>query len=75
MVEFGKQTGGFDPVRVEKSDPLHIDVLMKERGGPNQARAKMDVKDADPPEVLLMGVRVVNGPGGTRSTPGSASGQ
>jgi D-alanyl-D-alanine carboxypeptidase len=61
MLEFRERSGGFEVVRVEKSEPLHIDVLLKERGSANQALAKIGVKDSDPVEVLSIGIRLVGG--------------
>lgn len=58
MIEFRQRTGGFDIVRVEKSERLHLEVRLKEKRGPNLALAKLDVKDSDPPEILSLSINV-----------------
>jgi CubicO group peptidase (beta-lactamase class C family) len=65
MSDFHEQTGGFDVVSIQKSEPLHLEVIVKERGSTNQALAKMDVKDSDPPEVTGLGIRLIAGGAGT----------
>jgi D-alanyl-D-alanine carboxypeptidase len=62
MMGFRDQTGGFQLIRVEKSGPLHMEALVKEREGSNFALVKVDVSDTDPPTVKQMGVRVVPRP-------------
>src|SRR3982750_508464 len=51
LLGFREQTGGFKVIRIEKSEPLHIEALVKERDGSNFAQFKMDVNDTDPPPV------------------------
>ena len=51
LTQFREQTGGFTLIRVEKSEPLHLQALVKERDGTNYALATLDVADADPPTV------------------------
>lgn len=60
MMDFGKRTGGFDVVRIEKSERLRLEVQVKERSGARLAVAKLEVKDADPPEVLSMVIQPVS---------------
>ncbi|MGB7227277.1 MAG: S41 family peptidase, partial [Candidatus Acidiferrales bacterium] len=43
---FRKATGGFDLVQILKSDPLHLEFLVKERLSDTRALAKLDLKDA-----------------------------
>jgi D-alanyl-D-alanine carboxypeptidase len=62
VLGFRDQTGGFNLIRIEKSEPLHIEALVKERDGSNFALLKLDVEDADPPTVKQIGVRVVPPP-------------
>ena len=59
---FRDQTGGFQLIRVEKSEPLHVEALVKERDGSNFALVKMDLNDSDPPTVKEFGARVVPRP-------------
>lgn len=46
IMPFRKQTGGFDLLQIIKSEPLHLEVLIKERLSDTRALAKFDVKDA-----------------------------
>ena len=62
MMNFRDQTGGFSIIRVEKSEPLHIEAFVKEREGSNFARLKLDVTDSDPPTVKQLGLNVVPRP-------------
>ena len=62
MMGFRDQTGGFNIIRVEKSEPLHIEALVKEREGSNFAHLNLDVTDADPPTVKQLGLNVVPRP-------------
>ena len=56
---FREQTGGFELLGIDKSDRLHIEFRVKEKAGPTTAVGKIDVKDADPAEVITFGVRAV----------------
>jgi CubicO group peptidase (beta-lactamase class C family) len=62
MLDFREQTGGFSIIRIEKSEPLHLEALVKERDGSNFAMLKLDVKDSDPPVVARMMINVVPRP-------------
>jgi D-alanyl-D-alanine carboxypeptidase len=62
LLDFREQTGGFDVVRVEKSEPLHLEALVKERDGGNFAMLKLDVKDSDAPVVARMMINIVPRP-------------
>lgn len=62
MMNFRDQTGGFNLIRVEKSEPLHLEALVKERDGSNFARLKLDVNDSNPPTVKQLGLNVVPRP-------------
>ena len=59
MLSFSKQTGGFDLVTIEKSEPLHIEFTVQERGGPTRALGKLDVKAGDPAQVAGFFVRAM----------------
>lgn len=62
LMGFREQTGGFNLIRVEKSEPLHIEALVQERAGTNFGLLKLDIDDADPPTVKQIGVRIVPRP-------------
>ena len=48
-MDFRARVGGFELVSVEKSAPLRIVFLLKERNTGMQALAKLQVSDSDPP--------------------------
>jgi hypothetical protein len=52
MMSFHSMTGGFELLQIIKSDRLHIRFLVKEKNSDTKALGTLDVKDADPPEVL-----------------------
>jgi len=56
---FRAQTGGFDLLGIDKSDPLHIEFRVKEKAGPTNAVGKLEVKDGDPAQVVSFGVRAI----------------
>jgi hypothetical protein len=51
LVVFRKETGGFELLGIEKSDPHAIRFLVKENAGPTQAVGWLKVKAADPAEI------------------------
>src|SRR5580765_740883 len=59
MMAFRQQTGGFDLLSIESSEPLHIRFRVKERGGPTTALGNLIVKDGQPPTVDSFGVRAL----------------
>lgn len=56
-VAFRNQTGGFQLLGIDKSERLHVEFRVKEMAGPTTALGTMDVKDADPAEVLRFNLR------------------
>ncbi|MFZ0639810.1 MAG: S41 family peptidase [Candidatus Acidiferrales bacterium] len=46
IMPFRKQTGGFELLQILKSEPLHLEFLVKERLSDTRALAKLDLKDA-----------------------------
>jgi hypothetical protein len=48
---FRDRVGGFELVSIEKSEPLRIVFLLKERNSGMRALAKLQVSDSDPPRV------------------------
>src|SRR5215469_4301294 len=58
-VAFRAQTGGFELLGVDKSDRLHIEFRVKEKASPTTALGKIDLKDADPAEVVRFSLRAI----------------
>lgn len=58
-VGFREQTGGFELLGIDKSERLHIEFRVKEKASSTIALGKMDVKDADPAEVVSFRLRAV----------------
>jgi hypothetical protein len=56
-VAFRDRTGGFELLGIDKSDRLHIEFRVKEKASPTTALGKIDVKDADPAEVVSFSLR------------------
>ncbi len=52
MISFRSQTGGFELLSIESSDPLHIRFRVKEKSGSNTALASLLVRDGNPPTVV-----------------------
>jgi CubicO group peptidase (beta-lactamase class C family) len=50
-LQFRAQTGGFDLLSVAKSEPLHIEFIVKERNSATRANGMLDVTASDPPRV------------------------
>jgi retinol-binding protein 3 len=59
MLSFRGQTGGFDLLSIESSEPLHIRFRVKEKGGPTTALGNLLVKDGQPPTVATFGLRAL----------------
>src|SRR5579863_9291372 len=51
VMDFRARVGGFELVSIEKSEPLRIVFLLKERNSGTRALAKLQVSDSDPPRV------------------------
>lgn len=51
-LRFREMTGGFTVVRIEKSEPLSLVVLLQERGSDTVARLKMKLGAGEPPKIL-----------------------
>lgn len=58
-VAFRNQTGGFDLLGIDKSDRLHIEFRAKEKAGPTNAVGKIELKDAEPAQVVTFGLRAI----------------
>ena len=59
MISFRNQTGGFELLSIESSEPLHIRFRVKEKGGPTIALGNLLVKDGQPPTVATFGLRAL----------------
>jgi hypothetical protein len=46
IMPFRKQTGGFELLQILKSEPLHLEVLIKERLSDTRAIGKLNLKDS-----------------------------
>lgn len=56
MMGFRSQTGGFDLIGIDSSEPLHVRFRVKEKGGPTTALGNLLVKDGQPPTVVTFGL-------------------
>lgn len=63
MMSFRNMTGGFELLQILKSERLHVEFLVKERNSDTKAIGSLDVKDAEPAEVIQFGLRAI--PAGT----------
>ncbi|MDX2149778.1 MAG: serine hydrolase domain-containing protein [Bryobacteraceae bacterium] len=57
---FRKQTGGFQLLRIRKSEPRDIEAIVKEVAGENTALMVLSVSEADPPVITRLGLRVLS---------------
>jgi len=63
MMAFRARTGGFELVGVQKSEPLYVEFLVKERASDTRAIGRFEVTRSDPPKVTTSGLNVI--PAGT----------
>ena len=56
MMGFRSQTGGFELIGIDSSEPLHVRFRVKEKGGPTTALGNLLVKDGQPPTVVTFGI-------------------
>jgi D-alanyl-D-alanine carboxypeptidase len=75
LLGFRDQTGGFTIVRVEKSEPRHIEALVKEREGSNFARLTLGVSESDQPQVTELHLDIVSRPSDQPDSPRLAFGE
>jgi len=59
MMSFRNMTGGFEILQILKGDRLHVEFLVKERNSDTKAIGNLDVKDADPAEVVEFGLQAL----------------
>jgi len=58
-MQFRGMTGGFDLLQVVKSEPLHLEFLVKERRGDTKAIGKLEVKEGNPDVVADFSLRAL----------------
>jgi retinol-binding protein 3 len=59
LISFRSQTGGFNLLSIESSEPLHIRFLVKGRSDGITALGNLIVKDSKPPTVASLSVRAL----------------
>lgn len=59
LMGFHNITGGFDLLQVVTSEPLHLEVVIKEHKSDNRGVATLDVKAGDPAVVVDMEMRLI----------------
>lgn len=58
-VRFRGMTGGFDLLEIVKSEPLHLEFLVKERRSETKAIGTLSVKDAEPAMAISFALRAI----------------
>jgi hypothetical protein len=58
-MQFRNMTGGFELLKVVKSEPLHLEFLVKERHSETKAIGKLDVKDGEPAVVTTLSLSAI----------------
>ncbi len=58
-MQFRGMTGGFDLLQIVKSEPLHLEFLVKERRSETTGIGKLEVKEGDPAQVASFGLRAL----------------
>jgi retinol-binding protein 3 len=59
VMGFRNQTGGFELLKVPKSEPLQLEVLVKERNSDRQAIGMLRLSDSKPPKVEQFWLRAI----------------
>jgi hypothetical protein len=59
MMSFRANTGGFDLLAIENTEPLHLDVQVKERNRGLTGIGRLDLKSGNPPQIGSFSVRAV----------------
>jgi len=59
LLEFHNMTGGFELVQIVKSEPLHLEAVVKERNSDNRGLATLDVKEGNPATVEAIQIRLL----------------
>ena len=61
-LRFREATGGFTVVRIEKSEPLSMVVLLQEKGSDTVARLEITVSAGEPPKILRSALEAIPRP-------------
>ncbi|HEV7508454.1 MAG TPA: serine hydrolase domain-containing protein [Thermoanaerobaculia bacterium] len=61
-LRFREVTGGFTVVRIEKSEPLALTVLLQEKGSDTVARLEMKLGAGEPPKILSSTIEAIPRP-------------
>ena len=69
LLEFRAETGGFALLRVERSEPRALTVLLQERDSDTVARLELRIDDADPPKIDALSIA----PGAAPARTGAAA--
>jgi retinol-binding protein 3 len=59
QMAFRNQTGGFDLLGIDRSERLHIEFRIKEKASSTTGVGRIEVKDADPPQVVTFSLRAI----------------
>ncbi len=59
LMSFHNVTGGFDLLQILKSEPLHLEVVVRDRAGQNRAYGTLTVKPGEPAQVANMSVNLI----------------
>jgi len=59
MMSFRARTGGFDIVAIQRTAPLYIEFLVKERASDTRGIGRFDVTSSDPPKITTSGIRAI----------------
>lgn len=59
MMAFRTSTGGFELIAVDKSEPLHLEVRVKERKSETTAIGRLEVKEGEPAQVASFNLRAI----------------
>lgn len=59
LIQFRNMTGGFELVQIVKSEPFHLEAIVKEKNSSNRGLATLDVENANPATVASMQIRLL----------------
>lgn len=69
LMDFRERTGGFNLIRVEKSEATEAVALVKEKEGTNYAKLTLVLNPGEPPTVKQLGLNIVPRPPGEPEIP------
>jgi hypothetical protein len=58
-LSFREQTGGFELLSIERSEPRHLEFTVRERNSPMTAFGALDVSSAEPPRVKTRNIQAM----------------